>query len=51
MPRPTPTLIPELKVVDFKKSIDFYTNLAQFKIEYDRPSRNSPCSTGTAHGL
>lgn len=32
-----PTLIPELKVADLKKSLEFYTSLAQFKVEYDRP--------------
>lgn len=32
-----PTLIPELKVTDFQKSLDFYTKLAEFKILYDRP--------------
>ena len=30
------TLIPELKVVDFKKSLDFYTKLAGFEIIYER---------------
>ena len=30
-------LIPELKIIDFKKSLDFYKVLAQFKVEYDRP--------------
>lgn len=34
------TLIPELKVSDFKKSLDFYTNLAKFEILYDRPEEN-----------
>ncbi len=29
-------LIPELKVKDFKKSLDFYIKLAGFKISYDR---------------
>lgn len=32
-----PTLTPELKVLDFQKSLDFYTKLAGFKILYDRP--------------
>lgn len=32
-----PTLIPEFKVNDFEKSLDFYTRLAGFKILYDRP--------------
>jgi len=31
-----PKLIPELKVTDFKKSLGFYMDIAQFKIEYDR---------------
>ncbi len=31
------TLIPELKVLDFKKSLDFYTRLAGFDILYQRP--------------
>lgn len=35
-----PTLIPELKVIDFKKSLDFYTTLAEFKVEYDRPEHD-----------
>ena len=30
-------LTPELKVVDFNKSLDFYTKIAEFKILYDRP--------------
>ncbi len=33
----TPALIPECKVRDFEKSIDFYTRLAEFKVLYDRP--------------
>ncbi len=37
MEHPKPTLIPELKVTDFKKSLEFYTTLAGFRIEYDRP--------------
>jgi catechol 2,3-dioxygenase-like lactoylglutathione lyase family enzyme len=32
-----PKLIPELKVRNFEKSLDFYTRLAGFKIAYDRP--------------
>jgi catechol 2,3-dioxygenase-like lactoylglutathione lyase family enzyme len=31
------TLIPELKVCDYAKSLDFYTRLAGFKILYERP--------------
>ncbi len=30
------SLIPELKVLNFKKSLDFYTRLAGFKILYQR---------------
>ena len=30
-------LTPELKVLNFKESLDFYTRLARFKILYDRP--------------
>ena len=26
--------------MDFKKSLDFYTNLAQFTVEYDRPEQS-----------
>lgn len=29
-----PTVIPELYVVDFNKSLDFYSRLARFKILY-----------------
>jgi len=29
-------LIPELSVSDFKKSIDFYTKIIGFKMEYQR---------------
>jgi catechol 2,3-dioxygenase-like lactoylglutathione lyase family enzyme len=36
----TPTLIPELKVLDYAKSLDFYTRLAGFKIIYDRPKND-----------
>jgi len=35
-----PTLIPELKVLDFSKSLDFYTKLAGFEILYDRPEND-----------
>lgn len=35
-----PTLTPELKVTDFKKSLDFYTNLAGFNVLYDRPEED-----------
>ena len=31
-------LIPELDVADFQKSLDFYTRILGFKIEYDRPA-------------
>lgn len=34
------TLIPELKVHDYDKSLDFYTKLAGFKVVYDRPEEN-----------
>lgn len=30
-------MIPELKVLDFYKSLDFYLRVAGFKIVYDRP--------------
>jgi catechol 2,3-dioxygenase-like lactoylglutathione lyase family enzyme len=30
------TIIPEIKVIDFKKSLDFYTRLAGFHILYER---------------
>lgn len=33
-------LIPELKVLDFKKSLDFYTRLAGFEVLYDRPEND-----------
>lgn len=33
-------LIPELKVIDFKKSLDFYTRLAKFEVLYDRPEND-----------
>ena len=31
-----PTLIPELHVLDYDKSLDFYTRLAGFEVVYDR---------------
>ena len=31
-----PTLIPELQVLDYDKSLDFYTRLAGFEVVYDR---------------
>ncbi len=34
------SITPELKVFDFKKSLDFYTNLAGFSILYDRPEHD-----------
>ncbi|MBY0110710.1 VOC family protein [Patescibacteria group bacterium] len=37
MERKSPALIPELKVTDFNKSREFYTKLAQFDVEYQRP--------------
>jgi catechol 2,3-dioxygenase-like lactoylglutathione lyase family enzyme len=40
MDRAMPRLIPELKVRDFEKSLDFYTRLAAFKIFYDRPEEH-----------
>ena len=30
-------LVPELKVTDFNASLDFYTKILGFRIEYDRP--------------
>lgn len=30
-------LIPELSVTDFAKSLEFYTQILGFKVEYDRP--------------
>ena len=33
----SPKLIPEFKVRDFKKSLDFYTTLVGFSVLYDRP--------------
>lgn len=35
-----PMLIPELKVLSFKKSLDFYTRLAGFEVIYDRPEND-----------
>lgn len=32
-----PQLIPEYKVTDFAKSLAWFLDIAQFKIEYDRP--------------
>ncbi|MBC7836183.1 VOC family protein [Acetobacteraceae bacterium] len=32
-----PKLIPEFKVTDYEKSLDFYTRLAEFKVHYQRP--------------
>lgn len=40
MSRTPVKLIPEFKVMDFKKSLDFYTNFAQFTVEYDRPEQS-----------
>ncbi len=40
MSRTPVKLIPEFKVTDFKKSLDFYINLAQFAIDYDRPEQS-----------
>ena len=33
-------LIPELSVSDFNKSLNFYTQILGFKVEYDRPESN-----------
>ena len=33
-------LIPELKVLDYAKSLDFYTRLAGFNVVYDRPEND-----------
>ena len=30
-------ILPELYVIDFKKSLNFYTNILGFKLEYERP--------------
>ena len=35
-----PSLIPELKVLDYDKSLDFYTRLAGFTLLYDRPEES-----------
>lgn len=35
-----PKLIPELKVLDFKSSLDFYVRLSEFNIVYDRPEED-----------
>jgi catechol 2,3-dioxygenase-like lactoylglutathione lyase family enzyme len=35
-----PTLIPELKVLDFQESLNFYTKLAGFEVLYDRPEHD-----------
>lgn len=32
-----PKLIPELKVLNFQKSLEFYVKFAEFEILYDRP--------------
>ncbi len=40
MSRTSPKLIPEFKVTDFQKSLEFYTNLVGFKILYDRPEES-----------
>lgn len=37
MRRTSPKLIPEFKVMDFNKSLEFYTKLAGFEVLYDRP--------------
>ena len=34
-----PPLVPELSVSSFQKSLDFYTKILGFKIEYDRPEK------------
>lgn len=34
------TLIPELQVLEYDKSLDFYTRLAGFEVVYDRPEEN-----------
>ncbi len=33
-------LTPELKVLSFKESLDFYTKLAGFEVLYDRPEKD-----------
>jgi hypothetical protein len=30
-------ILPELKVTDYAKSVEWYTKIARFEIEYDRP--------------
>lgn len=35
-----PSITPELKVSNFKSSLDFYTTLAGFVVLYDRPENN-----------
>ena len=30
-------IVPEFKVTDYKKSLEWFTTLAGFKVEYDRP--------------
>ena len=35
-----PSITPELKVTNFKASLDFYTKLAGFVVLYDRPENN-----------
>ena len=35
-----PSLIPELQVLDYDKSLDFYTRLAGFEVIYDRSEEN-----------
>ena len=40
MRRTSPKLIPEFKVTDFKKSLEFYTKLAGFEVLYDRPEES-----------
>ncbi len=35
-----PILIPELTVLGFAKSVDFYTRLAKFEVLYDRPEND-----------
>jgi catechol 2,3-dioxygenase-like lactoylglutathione lyase family enzyme len=39
MSRTPVKLIPEFKVTNFTKSLDFYTKLAQFEVDYDRPEQ------------
>lgn len=35
-----PKLIPEFKVTDFKKSLDFYTHILGFNVLYERPEES-----------